>query len=234
MPRLLNLTLAAKNPGRLAEFYRYVFGLETIHQNDASISLSDGIFNLSLMSVPSQQSLGYYFMGFHVEDRKSAREKLEGNYSRASHLGDSSRTDFLFNDPDGNLLELAEERYGVTDQKTPYPIQHIALYTPNPQRLSDFYGKVCGMKEVARTDRSSIFVSDGYFNLALLYQRTEEKVGLNHFGFKVNSNDDIRLLAEKAGVPSGTRRPDRIPYAEYRVHDPEGNGIDISEKGWEV
>jgi len=234
MPRLLNLTLAAKNPGRLAEFYRYVFGLGTIHQNDASISLSDGIFNLSLMSVPSRQPVGFYFMGFHVEDPKSARKRLDENYSRVPHLGDSSRTDSLFNDPDGNLLELAEERYDVTDQKTPYPIRHIALYTPDPQRLGDFYGRVCGMKVIARTDRSSIFVSDGYFNLALLYQRTEEKVGLNHFGFKVNSNEDIRSLAKKAGVLSGTRRPNRIPYAEYRVHDPEGNGIDISEKGWEV
>ncbi len=63
MPRLLNLTLAAKNPGQLAEFYRHVFDLEMIHQNDTSISLSDGIFNLSLMSVPSQQPEGFYFMG---------------------------------------------------------------------------------------------------------------------------------------------------------------------------
>jgi hypothetical protein len=48
------------------------------------------------------------------------------------------------------------------------------------------------MKEVERTDRSSIFVSDGYLNLALLYQREEEPIGLNHFGFHVkrrNANE---------------------------------------------
>jgi hypothetical protein len=44
----------------------------------------------------------------------------------------------------------------------------------------------------------------------------------------------MRSRAEKAGVSRGARRPDRIPFAEYRVHDPEGNGIDISEKGWKV
>jgi hypothetical protein len=33
---------------------------------------------------------------------------------------------------------------------------------------------------------------------------------------------------------SGAARPARIPFAEYRVHDPEGNGIDISQKGWHV
>jgi hypothetical protein len=90
------------------------------------------------------------------------------------------------------------------------------------------------MKEVDRTDRSSIFVSDGYLNLALLHQRTEEPLGLNHFGFHVRSNEEMRARAEQAGTRRGSKRPDRIPFAEYRVHDPEGNGIDISEKGWKV
>jgi len=42
----------------------------------------------------------------------------------------------------------------------------------------------------------------------------------------------MRAWAERAGVLRGAQRPDRIPFAEYRVHDPEGNGVDISEKGW--
>ena len=88
------------------------------------------------------------------------------------------------------------------------------------------------MNVVERTDRSLIFVSDGYLNLALLYQRFEEKLALNHFGFHVRSNEEMRAWAERAGVLRGAQRPDRIPFAEYRVHDPEGNGVDISEKGW--
>jgi catechol 2,3-dioxygenase-like lactoylglutathione lyase family enzyme len=114
------------------------------------------------------------------------------------------------------------------------PIRHIALYTPNPERMAEFYRAVFDMKEIERTDRSSIFVSDGYFNLALLYQRKEEPIGLNHFGFHVKSNEDMQARAEKAGVRRGAARPERIPFAEYRVHDPEGNGIDISQKGWHV
>jgi catechol-2,3-dioxygenase len=100
--------------------------------------------------------------------------------------------------------------------------------------MADFYCQVLDMKEVERTDRSSIFVSDGYFNLALLFQRKEEPIGLNHFGFHVKSNEEMQSRAERAGVRRGTKRPDRIPFAEYRVHDPEGNGIDISQKGWRV
>jgi catechol 2,3-dioxygenase-like lactoylglutathione lyase family enzyme len=116
----------------------------------------------------------------------------------------------------------------------PCPIRHIALYTSDPQRLADFYWHVLDMKEVERTDRSSIFVSDDYLNLALLYQRKEEAIGLNHFGFHVKSNEEMQIRAEKAGVRRGAARPDRIPFAEYRVHDPEGDGVDISQKGWHV
>ena len=129
---------------------------------------------------------------------------------------------------------FARRAFDVAYQQRPVPIRHIALYTPNPQRMRDFYCKVLDMKEVERTDRSSIFVSDGYFNLALLYQRKEEPIGLNHFGFHVKSKEEMQARAEKAGVRRGAARPDRIPFAEYRVHDPEGNGIDISQKGWHV
>jgi hypothetical protein len=32
-----------------------------------------------------------------------------------------------------------------------------------------------------------------------------------------------------------SKRPDSRPYAEYRLHDPEGNKFDLGQtKGWEV
>jgi hypothetical protein len=58
------------------------------------------------------------------------------------------------------------------------------------------------------------------------------RLAVSSFGFHVRSNQEMRDRAERAG---SQRAPDvriRIPFAEYRVHDPEGNGIDISEKGW--
>jgi len=57
---------------------------------------------------------------------------------------------------------------------------------------------------------------------------------IGSFKLKTKEANDMRRRAEKAGVHEGAKRPDRIPFAEYRVHDPEGNGFDISEKGWQV
>ena len=235
MPKLRRLAISAEDPAKLAAFYQDVFELDQI--GDGAVLLSDGIFNLSLLSETDSAATGLKSLGFETARVASIRMKLPGTANADQSLVErktSTGIEYEISDPDGNLIGLCERAFDVSLRQGPVPIRHIALYTPNPQRLADFYCQVLDMKEVERTDRSSIFVSDGYLNLALLYQRKEEPIGLNHFGFHVKSNEEMQTRAEKAGVRRGAARPDRIPFAEYRVHDPEGNGIDISQKGWHV
>ena len=108
---------------------------------------------------------------------------------------------------------------------------HIAVRSAEPRSLAQFYQRAFGLKEVL-SNRRAVDLWDGYLFLAINTPSATGPMGLNHFGFHVRSNEEMRARAEKAGVAPGARRPDRIPFAEYRVHDPEGNGIDISEKGW--
>jgi catechol 2,3-dioxygenase-like lactoylglutathione lyase family enzyme len=237
MPQLRQLVIAAEDPNRLCAFYQEVFELEKIEEAEDTVILSDGIFSLALVTEPDAQKQGFRNVGFDTVRVESMRKKLSFVNLLESDLRDlnsATGAEFTMHDPDGNRVDICRRAFDVAYEQRPVPIRHIALYTPNPQRLADFYCKVLDLKEVERTDRSSIFVSDGYFNLALLYQRKEEPMGLNHFGFHVKSNEDMQTRAEKAGVRRGTARPERIPFAEYRVHDPEGNGIDISQKGWRV
>jgi catechol-2,3-dioxygenase len=237
MPRLRQLVIAAQDPKRLAAFYQEVFELEMIDEIRGALFLSDGNFNLGLLPEPDPDRCGLRHLGFDTARIESIRKKLfhvEMADTDVCEVNSLASIDHEFQDPDGNIVGVTRRAFDVAFAPRPVPIRHIALYTPNPQRLAEFYCKVLDMKEVERTDRSSIFVSDGYFNLALLYQRKEEPVGLNHFGFHVQSNEDMQRRAEKAGVLRGAKRPERIPFAEYRVHDPEGNGIDISQKGWRV
>ncbi len=237
MPQLRQLVIAAEDPRRLAKFYQDVFELEQIDEVDGGLFLSDGVFNLGLLPEADPDKRGIRHIGFDTARVESIRKKL--SYvgvaeSAITEVRSAAALDHEIKDPDGNLIGLTSRAFDVAYAERPVPIRHVALYTPDPAKLAEFYCKVLDMKEVDRTDRSSIFVSDGYFNLALLYQRTEEPIGFNHFGFHVESNQEMQERAEKAGVKRGARRPERIPFAEYRVHDPEGNGIDISQKGWRV
>lgn len=237
MPQLRRLAIGAEDPSKLAAFYQEVFDLERIGENPGGIYLSDGSFSLALLPATERTGRGYISLGFEMARVESIQKKLAplpNNDGEIAECAPRAGIEYEIRDPDGNVIGLYERAFDMALNRGPVPIRHIALYTPQPARLADFYCKILDMKEVDRTDRSSIFVSDGYLNLALLYQRTEEPLGLNHFGFHVKSNEEMRARAEKAGTRRGAKRPDRIPFAEYRVHDPEGNGIDISEKGWKV
>ena len=237
MAQLRQLVIAAEAPENLAKFYQQVFELEKIEESQGALFLSDGVFNLGLLPEPDPQKCGFRHLGFDTARVETICKKLAHVGMAESDLlevNSAAGIDHEMRDPDGNLVGISRRAFDVAYRARPVPIRHIALYTPDPQRMRDFYCTVLDMKEVERTDRSSIFVSDGYFNLALLYQRKEEPIGLNHFGFHVKSNEEMQNRAEKAGVRRGAKRPDRIPFAEYRVHDPEGNGIDISQKGWRV
>ena len=237
MSQLRRLAISAEDPANLAAFYQEVFELDQIGEAGGAVFLSDGIFNLSLLPETDSTATGLKGLGFETARVESIRIKLARTAAADQSLverNSSTGIEYEIRDPDGNLIGLCERAFDVSFRQGPVSIRHIALYTPNPQRLADFYCQILDMKEVERTDRSSIFVSDGYLNLALLYQRKEESVGLNHFGFHVKSNEEMQIRAEKAGVRRGAARPDRIPFAEYRVHDSEGNGIDISQKGWHM
>ena len=237
MPQLRQLVIAAEDPERLARFYQQVFDLERIDETHGALFMSDGIFNLGLIPEPDPEKRGFRHLGFATVRVESIGKKLSQvnmPESDVCEVNSLAGIDHELKDPDRNRVGVTRRAFDVAYAARPVPIRHIALFTPDPQKMADFYCRVLDMKEVERTDRSSIFVSDGYLNLALLYQRKEEPIGLNHFGFHVQSNDEMQSRAEKAGVRHGAKRPERIPFAEYRVHDPEGNGIDISQKGWRV
>lgn len=118
-------------------------------------------------------------------------------------------------------------------------IRHLAIMTPEPDKLAAFYVNVFEMEIVHRSKgkdgKGGVYLSDGYMSLAILPHRTagEAAPGLNHFGFEIEDLDEItkRLVAE--GVEEPTMRPAHRPYAEHRAADPYGNGFDLSEHGYQ-
>mgnify|MGYP006135247773 FL=1 len=113
-------------------------------------------------------------------------------------------------------------------------IKHIAIISVEPDRLAAFYEEVFDLEVLHRADNGSVFMTDGYLNIALLTQKAEGKPsGLNHFGFVVDSNEEMIKRFEKAGMPAPRKRPADRHYAEYRAFDPDGNNFDLSENGFQ-
>jgi catechol 2,3-dioxygenase-like lactoylglutathione lyase family enzyme len=110
-------------------------------------------------------------------------------------------------------------------------IRHLAIIAMNPEKLAKFYSEVFEMKIVNRNrNLGSVFLSDGYMNLAIIPNRGEGKVsGLNHFGFHIEDSELIEKRMKKWDVRQPAGRPDNRAYAELRGTDPEGNTFDICQ-----
>jgi catechol 2,3-dioxygenase-like lactoylglutathione lyase family enzyme len=233
---LRRLAIATKYPRGISGFYMRVFELEKVHEFDSSVCLSDGVFSLAFFRPDGEDRSGMFSQGFSVQTPAELDRILRESGIRATNPSSGFEVPGVYlrlADPDRNIVDVAQSEFQVSGEKTPFPLRHIALYTPDPKRLANFYGDLFGMKEIGRTDRSSIFISDGYLNLALLYRRSEERLGLHHFGFHVRNIEEMQDRFEEEGMKRGKKRPEGIPYAEYRFHDPDRNGIDLSIKGWD-
>ena len=77
---------------------------------------------------------------------------------------------------------------------------HLALFARDPKKLADFYTSVFDM-EIAQTNGRAYFLTDGYLMLAILPHRLEGEaaVGLNHFGFNLESRDETVKKLEDVG-----------------------------------
>ncbi|MEE2956429.1 MAG: VOC family protein [Pseudomonadota bacterium] len=113
-------------------------------------------------------------------------------------------------------------------------IKHLAIISVDPKKLALFYQNVFGLKILKYADNGSVFLTDGYLNLALLTNKAAGKPnGLNHFGFVVDNNEEIFERYNEIGMKAPRKRPADRHYAEYRGFDPDGNNFDLSENGFE-
>jgi len=131
-------------------------------------------------------------------------------------------------------------------------IKHIALATADPDATAKFYIDVFGMKEVGKIDNPNtrgFYLTDGDLNLAILkfkndavagVERGKAWAGIHHFGFQVESPEEITEKLAAAGAPPredinaalGVGGSHRYANVEVKYTAPDGVTVDVSESGW--
>ena len=109
-------------------------------------------------------------------------------------------------------------------------IRHIAINVKDRDKVAEYYKRVFGMEQKFRSEKGTIFLSDGFVDLALI-STTRLPWGINHFGFQVESVKEIEKLIEGSATPNP---PEPGIIADCWIPDAEGNRVDISEHGWPV
>jgi catechol 2,3-dioxygenase-like lactoylglutathione lyase family enzyme len=119
-------------------------------------------------------------------------------------------------------------------------IRHLAILTENVEKLVKFYTTAFGLKIVDGIGTAT-YLSDGHINLAIIpigperkIEETELKPGLYHFGFEVENVTALRSVCEELDAATTIDKRPANREAEYRVHDPDGNPIDLSQHGWPI
>jgi catechol 2,3-dioxygenase-like lactoylglutathione lyase family enzyme len=107
-------------------------------------------------------------------------------------------------------------------------IRHIAINVQDREKEAEYYKRVFGMEEKERGPNGTIYLSDGFVDVALI-STPRHPWGINHFGFVV---DSVKAVEKTAQTTSEANTFGAI--AENWIKDPEGNRVDISEHGWPV
>ena len=110
-------------------------------------------------------------------------------------------------------------------------IRHLAIVSPNRERLVNFYTTAFEMRVVYGRPTST-HLSDGDFNLAIVDQKPDLKPGLYVLGLDVDDLQDLEGSLKKAGASSDLTPMPKDHDAEYRVLDPDGNRLDLAIHGW--
>ena len=107
-------------------------------------------------------------------------------------------------------------------------IRHIALNVQDRDKEAAYYKKVFGMEEKSRGPNGTIYLSDGHVGVALI-SRSELPWGINHFGFQVESINQIEETARTTAVVNSA-----AAVGESMIYDSEGYRVDISVEGWPI
>jgi catechol 2,3-dioxygenase-like lactoylglutathione lyase family enzyme len=119
-------------------------------------------------------------------------------------------------------------------------LNYLAIMCDDPTRMRDWYQRWLGLEEYHRTAQGSIYLTDGHFSVGLLARgqapgEDDQEPGVHHLGFEIDSILEIeRNLEEFDPSIRIEERPPEDPFAQYRIRDPEGIVIDLSERGYGV
>jgi catechol 2,3-dioxygenase-like lactoylglutathione lyase family enzyme len=253
--RLRYIAYLSEDPDMMADFYTRHLELDELgRSNEGDVSLTDGFYNITFLKAREElgepdNTIGLHHVGLQVDDMDRVITKYLDRTPRGEVIDERGGLHFgevRIYDPECRVVSLSTSDFGVDGEELRHPrLAHIAYNAIDPTSVLEFYSELFGFRELdtsferRRDNRKNRFAGDGFTNLAIhpyyngASEGHESRFGVNHIGFLVN---DIERKLENFTKEIPTEaRPSTRPYAEYRVRDPEQNGVDLSKtKGWEI
>jgi catechol 2,3-dioxygenase-like lactoylglutathione lyase family enzyme len=121
-PKVKHLALIARDPAKLAEFYRDVFEMELVHRSPSGACfVTDGYLTIALLPhrLTAEAAVGLNHFGFHVDDTAKYSRRLVAAGVEEPKKRPSNRpfAEFRGVDLEGNWFDLSA--HGYSEAKAP-------------------------------------------------------------------------------------------------------------------
>lgn len=253
MAQLRHIAFISKQPKILSDFYQKYFGFEECKVfPSGSRMVIDPRFNLAFLQSRGDEAgavagthradgaeivrePGIHHYGFLVDDLNQAVAKLPANLNRGASPQTSAGVggpegarpaEMRIIDPWGNNFDLSSRGYlGREETKLP-GVRLLVVQVPNPDEACEFYQKQFDLKVVERKE-GEIRLSDGTAAIVLTKSQVRPKNGVQYFGIQVGDLAGLKTRLQEGGVAVTEAGAGRIQFS-----DPEGNRVEVSERGW--
>ena len=257
MARIRYLAFVSDDPAALAGFYQSNFGMNELGRTPAGdITLTDGGYNITIFKMRKdlhelRMQNGLHHIGIAVDDIDAVVKRYLERYPRGvvvKEAADLQHGEVRIHDPETHPVTLCQRNFGLTSSEQRVPrIAHLAMNALDPEAVRDFYKSVFGFRELFEAHKERFkdpnyknrHIGDGFSNMAIqtFYSGGEEgheaRFGIAHIGFLVPDSKAQAELVTRNGATVAAR-PARRKQSEARMRDPQGNGADLSQRGWEV
>lgn len=119
-------------------------------------------------------------------------------------------------------------------------LRYIAFLSENPEKITDFYNRFLGTKELGRSAQGDVSITDGFYNLTFFKARPSLRepimqVGLHHIGVQVDNLEEVKARYLKFN-PRGAIAEESgdLQHGQMRIYDPECHPVSLSETGFGV
>lgn len=249
MATLRHVAFCVKDPDRLYDFYRHLFGVEEVRRAESgSIHVIDGLFNLALLKQTAvvegveqvagthradgseaDQRLGINHFGFCVSKLDDVLSRLPDSIKRGENPQNGRPAEMRVIDPWGNNFDLSSRGFLGREEKNLPGVRRVVIHSPQPEETANFYTSMLDLTRVGTGRDGSILLTDGDISMALTSRQSIGKTGIQCIGFQV---DDWEVAQDRFR-DVGLSLPDLPPgEIEARMTDPEGDPFMVSERGW--
>ena len=155
MAHISYMAIISRDPEELKDYYNRWFGFEEFYRlPNGTIYMTDGAINMGLLKQGAEngedtQELGLHHVGFVVEGLEETKARLatfDPSWAVESRPSSDPFAEARTKDPDGLLVDISEEGYGVEGNKRVPGIRHMAIASDTRRGSSTSTARcsVCG------------------------------------------------------------------------------------------